>query len=81
MSDHPFDEVVDSAIEQMSRGATIFQKWSCAACRTRQTMEVPNKMFTSGRCEECGYVTDIRRAGCNFLVVLPLGRVGPASNP
>ena len=46
----------------------VYQQFNCAACGTKQTMPDPNVLYTSGRCEECGAVTDIARDGCNYAV-------------
>ena len=46
----------------------VFQQFNCASCGTKQTMPDPNVLYTSGKCEECGAVTDIKRRGCNYAV-------------
>jgi len=70
--DFDFDEVAKQSFDLVCKGATIHQKWTCAGCGTRQTMEVPNKMFTRGICEECGHETDIKARGCNYLAIMSL---------
>ena len=72
MSDHPFNEIVESASATVANGGTIHQKFTCANCGSRQTMEEPNKLYKTGRCEECGHVTDIEAQGCNFVAMIPL---------
>lgn len=67
--DHPFDEVVAAASAAIARGYVVFQKFTCVACGSRQTMDVPDTFWTSGSCEECGAVTDIKVHGCNYLAV------------
>ena len=67
--DHPFYENVAEAQHVIDAGGTVYQKFTCAGCTARQTMSVPNKFFTSGKCEECGHITDILVSGCNFLAV------------
>lgn len=69
MSDYPFDEVMKMADEVIKHGADIHQKFTCAKCGARQTMEEKNKFYTSGHCEECGHITDLVKQGCNFLLV------------
>jgi hypothetical protein len=64
---HPFDDVAAYAAKWIAQGATIFQQFNCAHCGAKQTMDVPNKFFEQGKCEECGKVTNIKRKGCNFL--------------
>jgi hypothetical protein len=69
MNLYPFDEVSDQAEEQALKGATIYQQFICAACGVKQTMEDKNIFYASGKCEECGSITDIRKNGCNFMAV------------
>ena len=69
---HPFDECVAQAATYMERGATVHQQFNCARCGTKQTMDMPNKFYTSGVCEECGHETDIRKNGCNYSVMLAI---------
>jgi hypothetical protein len=66
---HPFDGVVADADKYIREGWSIYQQFNCAACGTKQTMETPNRLYTKGTCEECGHVTDIRRDGCNYMLV------------
>ena len=73
--DHPFYEVAEKAAEQMRRGHSIHQKFTCLRCGSRQTMAEPNKFYESGECEECGGITDLVVHGCNFVLV---ARVSPA---
>lgn len=70
-SDYPFSVIADSMKKAIERGGTTYQKWSCGFCASRQTMDIPDTLYKSGRCEECGRVTQIER--CNFMVILPLG--------
>lgn len=72
MSDFPFYEVGAEAEKQIELGNTIHQKWTCSHCGVRQTMEVPNKFFTKGRCENCKKITNILIQGCNFLLIASL---------
>jgi predicted RNA-binding Zn-ribbon protein involved in translation (DUF1610 family) len=65
---HPFYEVVANAENYMSHGAVIYQQFNCAKCGTKQTMEDPNVFRKLGRCEECGFTTDIEKNGCNFMM-------------
>lgn len=67
--DYPLHECVRVAGSLIESGATVHQKFTCRHCGSRQTMEEPNKFYTSGRCEECSEVTDIRISGCNYLLV------------
>lgn len=69
--DFPLNAVAETAMEWVDKGATIFQKFTCSHCGARQTIDEPNKLFTSASCEECGKVTDITVSGCNYLVISP----------
>jgi hypothetical protein len=70
MNLHPFEEVVKNASERMAEGWDVYQQFNCAHCGAKQTMEVKNKFFTTGKCEACGRVTDIRKDGCNFAAMM-----------
>lgn len=67
MKVYPFDKVIAKCEEVMASGWDIHQQFNCAHCGVKQTMETPNQLYTSGQCEECGEVTDLRAAGCNFM--------------
>lgn len=74
---HPFDEIVESCTRLLAAGnATFFQKYTCGNpdCRNRLTIERPNTLFTQGKCDECGYVTDIVKAGCNYMLLMGSNR-------
>jgi len=47
---------------------TFYQKWTCEKCGERVTGNTPNKLFTSGHHEDCGHITDLKAAGCNYLI-------------
>lgn len=70
MSDHPFDEVVKTATDWIGRGGTVHQKFSCAKCGERLTVAEANVFFEAGSCDRCGWITDIRKSGCNYLLVV-----------
>lgn len=72
MADHDFKAVVASASEYIAKGALVFQKFTCASCGNRLTMEEPNTFYTRGTCDKCGHETDIEAAGHNFLLVQSL---------
>lgn len=75
--DHPFDEVAADANRKIMEGHVIFQKFTCAGCRSRQTMPEPNKFWELGTCQECGHTTNIRERGCGILTMtgVPLRQV------
>jgi transcription elongation factor Elf1 len=69
MSDGPLQEIAKECEALIADGATIWQKFTCLACNSRQTMSEPNVLYTSGKCQECGFVTDIAVTGCGFMLV------------
>jgi hypothetical protein len=77
-NNYPFDECAAGAQEVTLRGGIIFQKFTCSGCGNRLTMDVPNKFFTRGTCDQCGTETNIQETGCNFLAVFPLTEKGKA---
>lgn len=68
--DGEFYSVVAEAEALIEDGATVFQRFTCVACQTRQTMPDPNRFYTSGLCDECKFVTDIVQNGCGFMLVM-----------
>lgn len=75
-NDYPFYAVALQAYEHLMAGRTFHQKFTCQQCKARQTMDESNRFFKTGKCEECGHITNIEQAGCNLLVV-----VGPPIKP
>jgi len=59
----PIEEIAEMAMEQMLSGGTVFFKFTCGHCGSRQTFDIPNKLYTRGVCEECGKVSKITHAG------------------
>jgi len=70
MPDFPFDEIAKAVEDHAKQGALCFQKWSCAHCKARQTMSLPNVLYRQGKCEECGKITQIDEQGCNYMLML-----------
>lgn len=68
-SNIPLNEAVARAEEWIKQGATIFQKFTCASCGSRQTIDVPNTFYRSARCEECSHITDLDACGCGFMAI------------
>lgn len=67
---YPLEECAREIVSHIwPKGGDFFQQWLCEHCGVKQTMEEKNKLFTSGQCEECGKITDIRKTGCNYMVV------------
>ena len=74
MSDYPIENCVETAEKIIEGGGEVFQKFTCEKCSSRQTIDEPNVFYTSGKCEECNHVTDIRKSGCNYLAILRVRR-------
>lgn len=68
MIDLPFDEAAEAADKIVQSGGTVYQKFTCSCCGTRQTIETPNKFYRTGQCEECNTVTDLTE--CGFMALL-----------
>lgn len=45
-----------------------FQKFTCAGCGERLMMEEPNVFHETGHCDRCGYVTDLSKRGCGYML-------------
>lgn len=69
MPDLPIAECMARADEAIANGATVYQKWTCRRCKSRQTMPDANTFYGTGVCEECDSVTDIATQGCGFAAV------------
>lgn len=67
--DHPFDAVCRKAEELVKQGLYVHQKFTCAGCGNRLTMSTPNHFYEEGTCDNCPTVTNIRKQGCNYLVM------------
>ena len=73
--DFPFDQVTAEADRRRREGAIVFQKWTCGGCGHRLAGG-PDGWTMYGRCEDeingkiCGYVTDLRKTGCNFTLIM-----------
>lgn len=67
--DHPLTEIEPAVRHHASLGRKCYQKFTCANCGQRLTMEEPNVLYTTGHCDKCGHITDIEKAGCNYLLV------------
>jgi len=68
-NDHPFDEVAKAAAEKIKQGFTVHQKFTCAGCGNRLTIDEPNVFHELGSCDNCKTITNIRKRGCNFLLI------------
>lgn len=77
--DHPLDEVIATANDIIEKGGMVLQKFTCGGCGNRLTMTKPNKFYTTGTCDKCGFLTDIAKDGCNFVAVMPQSDEGRES--
>jgi hypothetical protein len=68
--DYPFDAVVAKANLIIALGHAVHQKFSCANCGARLTIDTPNTFHETGTCDRCHAVTNIRARGCNYMVIL-----------
>ena len=68
MNLYPWDDCVASLDKRRADGFDFFQQFNCAKCGTKQTMPDANILYKTGKCEECGHVTDIRRDGMNYML-------------
>lgn len=74
MPDIPLFQAAKQAEELYKTGAIVHQKFTCAKCGARQTMDEANVFFTKGECEECKHITDLIDRGCGYAVILGANR-------
>lgn len=56
--DLPKDELLAKMQELINAGWTVFVKFTCLHCGSRQISDTPNKLHLGGyTCEECGKVS------------------------
>lgn len=69
--DRPLFEIAEEieALFEADSNVSVFQKFTCECCGSRQTMDRPNVLYTTGRCDECKHITDIFANGCGFMMV------------
>jgi hypothetical protein len=65
--DLPWDALLAQAQDTINSGATVYQKFTCAGCGARQTIESPNTFHRAGQCEECAHITDLVQKGGGFM--------------
>jgi hypothetical protein len=64
--DLPIREIEKMANAQIDKGFFIWQKWTCAHCGSRQTMDKPNVLYLTGECQECKRISPIPY--CGFML-------------
>jgi hypothetical protein len=67
-NNYPFDEIVKAVEENSRKGWMCYQKFTCAGCGQRLTMDVPNVLFEQGTCDKCSATTNIKKDGCNYMM-------------
>ena len=75
----PIPDHIRDLFEEASKvneaGSTVYFKFTCAKCGSRQTFPEPNSFYITGECEECKHVTDLFKpeAKVNFMVITRFG--------
>jgi hypothetical protein len=73
MNVYPFNDVLAQADSLLANPNTdVYQQFQCGTCGMKQTMDVPNTFYTTGKCEVCGGITDLKANWCNFMTVSKL---------
>lgn len=70
MNVYPFDDVIKNADEVIAKGGAVYQQFVCEHCGNKLSMDAVNTFYTSGTCDKCGKITDIRKNGCNFMTIM-----------
>jgi hypothetical protein len=70
-SDFPWEEVISTvkALLKENPGLRFYQKFTCSGCGNRLTMSEPNHFYPEGTCDNCSAKTDIKKQGCNYLII------------
>lgn len=67
--DLPIDQLLLQAGKVLKEpGTTVFFKFTCEHCHSRQTFMEPNTLYAQGKCEKCGHVTTITQAGFTLVI-------------
>lgn len=65
----PFGDVVANARQKMKQGWIVHLQFNCSGCGAKQTFGEENYLSETGRCEECGVVTSLKKDGCNLMLI------------
>ena len=69
----PFLQAIEGANSWIAAGHKVYQRFQCEGCGNDSLgIEEPNVFYKSGQCDKCGHVTDLVKAGCNYLLVATL---------
>jgi hypothetical protein len=69
MTDHnyPLNQILEEADKLLANpNVSVYQKFTCAGCGNRLTIEEPNTFYTSGKCDKCEAITDIKKGRLQF---------------
>lgn len=66
-------QVVDMMNRAAKKKAKAYLKFTCLHCGSRQTINKPNSIYTSGSCEECKGVSDFRSPSAQLGILLQAG--------
>ena len=69
IKDFPINECREGASRILDEGGTIWQKWTCERCGSREMQKTPNIFFPFCECQ-CGHVTSVER--CNYRIQMPV---------
>ena len=67
--DFPLEEIAAIMYPLIQQGCETYQKFTCSLCASRQTIDEPNVLYKTAKCELCGTITDLAKTGCGFAVV------------
>lgn len=69
MNLYPIAECRRKADRIIKDGGTIFQQFMCANCGEKNTVDKKNTFYATGKCEDCGHVTNLVNEGCNYMAI------------
>jgi hypothetical protein len=73
MTDHPLEDLVESANRIIDKGGIVYQKWTCEACGERAAGTEPNVFHTSMVHQDCpvdpNHITKTPTG--NYVAVMP----------
>lgn len=80
---YPFPEVI-AKLDEIAATVGVdkfdfYQKFTCAECGNRLTIDAPNLLFKTGTCDKCKATTDIEKTGCNYMLHFKCGRYATSS--
>ena len=67
--DYPLEEILQAVAKLADEGWDVYQKFTCSGCGQRLTIDEANTFYAESTCDRCDAVTDIRKQGCNYLLI------------